>query len=346
MSDPIITAVVLTYRRPAMLRRAIISVLNQTFADFRVCVYDDASGDDTAAVVQEFQRKDSRVEYICHTTNIGMTRTFVDGADHVKTPFFSFLPDDDIMLPHFFEAALAGFKRHPEAAMSILATISMTAGGLVFPANILRWPQGLLTPPSGMLSTLHHGNPGLQAMLIRTEVWRDFGGFDVATFPIEEVDFDLRVASRLPIVVSREPGAIQVVHPGSFTVKTVGPEWIWPIPRVISKLRKMNLPVPAMEVATQSLTGWMRRDLVMRGGFSSISDGQWANAERAAELLEQEFGRERIARIIRGAISICQSVPGARKLFRAPVALRAWWKILRNPSLQWRFRSYAKLLQA
>jgi glycosyltransferase involved in cell wall biosynthesis len=328
-----------------MLRRAIASVLNQTFADFRVCVYDDASGDETAAVVEEFRRKDSRVEYICHSTNIGMTRTFVDGANHVKTPFFSFLPDDDIMLPGFFEAALAGFRCYPEAAISILATISMTAAGRVFPANILRWPEGLLVPPCGMLSTLHHGNPGLQAMLIRTDVWRDFGGFDEATFPIEEVDFDLRVGSSLPIVVSRQPGAIQVVHSDSFTVKTVGPEWIWPIPRIINKLNSMSLPLPVMELATEKLTQWMKRDLVMRGGFRSISDGQWANVEKAAELLEQEFGRARIARLIRGAASICQSVPGIRKLFRVPLTLRTWVKTLRSPSLQWRFRSYAKFLE-
>ena len=346
MSEPVITAVVLTYRRPAMLRRAITSVLNQTFADFRVCVYDDASGDETAAVVEEFQRKDSRVEYVCHTSNVGMTATFVDGADHVKTPFFSFLPDDDIMLPNFFESALAGFHRYPEAALSILATISMSPSGFVFPANILHWPEGLLMPPKGMLATLHHGNPGLQAMLIRSDVWRDFGGFDDTTFPIEEVDFDLRVASRLPIVVSQQPGAIQVVHPGSFTVKTVGPEWIWPIPRVINKLRKMNLPVPVMELATQKLTAWMKGELVMRGGFRSISDGEWANAERAADLLEREFGRARIARAIRSATSICQSVPGARRLFRVPLDLRTWLKAVRNPSLQWRFRSYARFLQA
>jgi len=345
MPVPAITAVVVTYRRPTMLRRAIHSVLNQTYPHFRVCVYDDASGDETAEVVAEFKNKDSRVEYLCHRSNLGMTATFLDGADRVETPFFSFLPDDDVMLPNFFEFALAGFQKHPEAGISILSTISMTPSGFVFPANVLRWPEGLLMPPHGALCTLRYGNPGLQAMLIRKDAWQEVGGFDKMTVPIEEVDFDLRVAARMPIVVSRRCGAIQVMHPGSFTVRTVGPEWIWPIPRIIKKLKDMNLTAAATAEATEHLTRWMRRDLVMRGGFRSISDGEWANATKAADLLEQEFGRVQVARLIRAAASISQRLPGARKLFRAPLALRAGVRAARSVSLQWRFRSYSKFLQ-
>ena len=345
MSEPSITAVVVTYRRPAMLRRAIHSVLSQTFPHFRVCVYDDASGDETAEVVEEFRRKDSRVEYVCHGSNLGMTDTFVNGANHVETAFFSFLPDDDIMLPNFFEFALAGFQRHPEAGMSILSTISITPGGFVLPANVLRWPEGLLMPPSGMLCTLRHGNPGLQAMLIRKDAWQEVGGFDKTTTPIEEVDFDLRVAARLPIVVSRQPGAIQVMHPGSYSVMTVGPDWIWPIPRIIRKLKDMNLTTTVMAEAKELLTRWMKRDLVMRGGFRSISDGKWANARKAADLLDQELGSVHVAQLIRTATRICQRVPGTRRLFRAPLALRAGVRAARTVSLQWRFRSYSRLLQ-
>lgn len=345
MAEPSITAVLVTYRRPAMLRRAIQSVLSQTFPNFRLCVYDDASGDETAEVVEEFRRKDSRVEYVRHANNVGMTGTFVNGANHVETVFFSFLPDDDIMLPNFFEFALAGFQRHPEAGMSILSTISITPAGFVFPANVLRWPEGLLMPPSGMLCTLRYGNPGLQAMLIRKDAWLEVGGFDKTTTPIEEVDFDLRVAARLPIVVSRQPGAIQVMHSGSYSVMTVGPDWIWPIPRIIRKLEDMNLSMGVMAEAKELLTRWMKRDLVMRGGFRSISDGKWANASKAADLLEQELGSMHVARLIRTAAHICQRIPGARKLFRAPLAFRAGVRAARTVNLQWRFRSYSRLLQ-
>src|ERR1700740_1601898 len=183
MLRPLITTVIPTYRRPSMVRRAIRSVLNQGFPDFRLCIYDNASGDETATVVEEFRRKDSRVEYVCRPRNVGAHANFVDGANRVETPFFSFLPDDDLMLPGFFKAALAGFRHHPEAAMSILPTIHVSPWGFVLDANVLRWPEGLLMPPNAMLSSLRHGNPGLPAMLIRREVWERFGGFDEMTEP-------------------------------------------------------------------------------------------------------------------------------------------------------------------
>lgn len=48
VTEPIITAVIPTYRRPRLLRRAIKSVLAQTYPHFQVCVYDNASGDETS----------------------------------------------------------------------------------------------------------------------------------------------------------------------------------------------------------------------------------------------------------------------------------------------------------
>jgi spore maturation protein CgeD len=51
---PTITTVLTTYRRPQFLRRAIQSVLNQTYSNFRLAVYDDASDEATKGVVCSF----------------------------------------------------------------------------------------------------------------------------------------------------------------------------------------------------------------------------------------------------------------------------------------------------
>lgn len=342
-SKPLITTVIPTYRRPLMLRRAIRSVLNQTFPDFRLCIYDNASGDETGAVVEEFRKKDSRVEYFCRPENIGMSMNFADGAKRVETPFFSFLPDDDLMLPHFFETALSGFQRHPEAALSILPTLCMSPRGRILLVTNLQWPEGLLLPPGGMLSTLRYGNPGLQAMLIRADVWKKINGFDEDTVPIEELDFDLHVMAHRPVFVSRQPGAIQVMHGGSFTMNA-GLEWVWTIPRIIAKVQNMDLPPSVKHEATERLSKWLKRGLVMRGGFRSISDGRWAEARKAADFLEQEFQLRRVAQMIRGTAVICRSLPGTRFFLRFPVALTAYLKAIRNLRLQWRLRGYAKLL--
>ena len=71
ITKPLITTIIPTYQRPKLLRRAIKSVLNQTFPHFQVCVYDNASGDETEAIVQEFIAKDSRIQYFRQEKNWG-----------------------------------------------------------------------------------------------------------------------------------------------------------------------------------------------------------------------------------------------------------------------------------
>ena len=348
-SRPLITTVVPTYRRPRLLRRAVASILAQTYPHFRVCVYDNASGDETAGVVEEFRREDSRVVYFPRPKNIGMSMNFMDGAARVETPFFSFLADDDLMLPHFLETALAGFQRYPEAALSILPTLCMSPGGLIILATNLQWREGLLLPPCGMLSTVQLGNPGLQAMLIRKAVWDEFGGFDEATYPGEEYDFDLRVMARLPVVVSKKPGAIQAVHGGAFTAAG-GLNCVWPsMPRIINKLaQNTDLQPASRQQAIEILENWMKRALFTRGVMKSISCGEWENAQRAADILVQECPQSRAARTIRWATAVCRRLPGRSFIVRALFALRALragGKIMRNLGLQWRFRSYSRFLR-
>ncbi len=56
MQGPQITTVIPTYRRPKLLRRAIESVLAQTYPHLKVTVFDNASGDETPEVVAELAR--------------------------------------------------------------------------------------------------------------------------------------------------------------------------------------------------------------------------------------------------------------------------------------------------
>jgi glycosyltransferase involved in cell wall biosynthesis len=344
MPKPFITTVIPTFRRPARLRCALQSVLSQTFPDFRVCVYDNASGDETAAVVKEFQARDSRVEYIGRPRNIGGFANFMDGAKRVTTPYFSFLSDDDVMLPRFFEVAIDGFRRHPEAGLSILATIRMSLRGFVFGAPILNWPEGLLPAPDGMLAILRYGNPDLAGLLIRRDVWEEASGFDVKIEPPSDLDFELRVSGRFPIVVSKEPGGILLVHGGSVTSQACL-DWVWPaLPRMASKLANdPRIPESARREASETITTWIKKLLLSRGLVGSISRGRWDDAGKAATLLAQEYKWARGAGIVRP--ELLKWLPGACWSGRTLIAAQRVLLVLRHLDLQWRYRRYSKMLR-
>jgi glycosyltransferase involved in cell wall biosynthesis len=342
---PSITAVIPTFQRPAQLRCALQSVLNQTFPDFRVCVYGDASGDETAAVVKEFQARDPRVEYIRRPQNIGWFANFMDGANRVTTPYFSFLSDDDVMLPRFFEVAIDGFRRHPEAGLSILTAIRMSLRGFVFGAPILDWPEGLLPAPAGMLAILRYGNPDLAGLLIRRDVWEPACGFDENIGIPSDLDFELRVSGRFPVVVSKEPGGILLVHGGSVTSEACL-DWVWPaLPRMASKLASdERIPESARREATEIITKRIKKNLLSRGLLGSISRERWDDAERAATLFIQQCKWAHGFKIIAPATKFLKRLPGARWSGRALLAAEDALRVLRHLNLQWRYRHYSKML--
>jgi glycosyltransferase involved in cell wall biosynthesis len=94
-----ITVIVPTFRRPALLERAVRSVLAQTHPDLVVAIYDNASGDGTREVCERLAKEDPRVRYHEHRENIGAGANFQYGLERVATPYFAFLSDDDALLP-------------------------------------------------------------------------------------------------------------------------------------------------------------------------------------------------------------------------------------------------------
>jgi glycosyltransferase involved in cell wall biosynthesis len=60
--NPKISVIIPTYNRANLLPRWIKSVLNQTYQDFELIVVDDGLTDSTRELVEEFQKKDSRIK--------------------------------------------------------------------------------------------------------------------------------------------------------------------------------------------------------------------------------------------------------------------------------------------
>lgn len=345
MTSPLITTVIPTYRRPQMLRRAIQSVLSQTFSDFSLCVYDNASGDETSDVVEWFQKRDSRVQYVRRPVNLGAYINFTEGADKVTTPYFSFLPDDDVLLPNFFADAVEGFRQHPQATISLLTTLHMSASGYLYGANILRWPEGLLVPPAAMVACMRYGNPGLPSMLVKHSAWRELGGWDQGTAPSDDLDFELRAAARYPFVVSRTPGAIQVMHEAATTAGG-GLNWVWPsIPRIIEKIRTdESIPADARDYVVQRLEWWLHRGLLTRGVLRSLIAGRSDEARRASDLMRCELGQERLSKLSSILITGCDHIIGLRAIVGAIVHTRVWLHDHAGLSEHLKFKHYASYL--
>ncbi|MBS0615255.1 MAG: glycosyltransferase family 2 protein [Verrucomicrobia bacterium] len=222
----LITTIIPTFRRPHMLRRAIQSVLSQTFPHFQVCVYDNASGDETAAFVSELAQQDPRVKYHCHPENIGAVANFQYGLSHVETPYFSFLSDDDYLLPKFFETLMEKLQQHPEAFFAVGAVMHVNEKGDVLHVHQPSDPKrSLWTPPEGLYEMVS-SNINWAGILFRKEVIEKIGKLD-PTLKIIDADYVLRAASQCPFAASNVPCAVFTQHSASYS-SSAGLKLIWP----------------------------------------------------------------------------------------------------------------------
>ncbi|MBY0280559.1 MAG: glycosyltransferase [Alphaproteobacteria bacterium] len=93
----LISVILPTYNRAADLKKAIDSVLIQTYPYFELIVVDDGSSDGTSKVIDEI--KDKRVSFIKHETNKGAAAGRNTGINASKGDYIAFLDSDDTWYP-------------------------------------------------------------------------------------------------------------------------------------------------------------------------------------------------------------------------------------------------------
>lgn len=345
-SKPLITTVIPTYRRPGLLRRAVMSVLAQTYPHFQVCVYDNASGDETENVVRDLAAADSRVKYFCHPQNIGAIRNFAFGMGRVQTAFFSLLSDDDVLLPEFFEKALAGFEKHPAAVFSALATIHADGDGHVTSVPLLAWEDGIYLPPQGLLMMLERQHPEWTAILFRREVLESVGTLDLETGAPSDFDYELRIAARWPIAISREPGAIWISHHGSISsAARVETAWIaWQKVAANIAAQETIPPNVRLQARRQLLRNFRKRFLAL-DGLAYVIKQDWVQAEHAARILRDGYHQRSKAWLLQLTSRAAQRFPFLLGLLKALNSARKSVRAIVSPRVDPDYARYAALLK-
>jgi glycosyltransferase involved in cell wall biosynthesis len=97
-SKPLVSIMMTSYNCAGLIGDAIKSVLAQSYPHWELIILDDASTDDTATVVSDFARSDSRILYSPTPQNLGITKNRNRGFDIVKGKYIAILDSDDFWL--------------------------------------------------------------------------------------------------------------------------------------------------------------------------------------------------------------------------------------------------------
>jgi teichuronic acid biosynthesis glycosyltransferase TuaG len=113
--SPLVSVIMATFNRAALIGAAIQSIVDQTLTDWELIVVDDGSKDSTPDVMQRWVAADSRIRYIPldHVGRIAIvSNTALDAA---RGHYVAVLDDDDAWTdPRKLEKQVHYLEQHPE----------------------------------------------------------------------------------------------------------------------------------------------------------------------------------------------------------------------------------------
>jgi glycosyltransferase involved in cell wall biosynthesis len=194
--QPIVSVIVPTYNRGNYLKKAISSVLSQTFKDFEIIVINNYSTDNTLEVINQF--KDSRIKVINFKNEGIIAKSRNQGICQSTGKYIAFLDDDDLWISDKLQVQVKYLEENPICGMVY---------SNVFKIDENDGKHGLLLIPKQLkngriFSYLVHENIiPILSVLMKREVVQQIGLFneDVAIKAAEDYEYWLRISLHFDI---------------------------------------------------------------------------------------------------------------------------------------------------
>jgi GT2 family glycosyltransferase/glycosyltransferase involved in cell wall biosynthesis len=195
----VVSVVVVNFRGASETVECLRSLaeLNWPRDRLEVIVVDNASGDSS---VERIRAAAPSAEVFASTTNLGFAGGCNAGADRATGEYLALLNNDARPHPDWIAAAVAAFEHQPSVAAVASRVLdwegrtvdfvdaSMTWFGMGYKREVGRPDPGPDDEPRDVLFATG------SAMFVRTEVWREVGGFDDRYFMFyEDVDLGWRL---------------------------------------------------------------------------------------------------------------------------------------------------------
>jgi len=95
IKKPLVSVIIPTCNGAKYIKRALKSVLNQTYRDIEMVIIEDGSRDETPQIISQFAQRDPRIVILTNEANIGFVKSLNKGIKEAKGKYISRIDDDD-----------------------------------------------------------------------------------------------------------------------------------------------------------------------------------------------------------------------------------------------------------
>ena len=202
--EPLVSVIIPTYNRAAVISRTIENIFAQTYPNVEVIIVDDGSTDDTQAQLRRFG---DRIRLITQA-NAGPAIARNRGAEAARGSIIAFQDSDDLWKATKLARQVTLLARYKTAPCCLCNTLMQTVDGkdwtsfdesLIHPQHV----EGLwLNVPEVLATRFVLFN---QSAAVRREAFEKVGGFREDLKYLEDYDLPLRLSLEGPWTFIREP---------------------------------------------------------------------------------------------------------------------------------------------
>lgn len=203
MND-LISCIITTYNRKSTIKRAIDSVLNQTYKNIELIIVDDASTDGTLEYVEQLYDDDERIVYILNDNNTGVSEARNIGINAAKGNWIAINDSDDEWLPQKLEKQAALIDDNdPEIGLIYCQWKVFFQDGRSFEFPTKDTPDWFKSGKI-FLFLLHSTLVSTQTLLFRKDYFYEVGGFDKTVKAAVDWEFCTRLAYKYKLILCDE----------------------------------------------------------------------------------------------------------------------------------------------
>lgn len=191
--DKLVSVLMTAYNREKYIAEAIESVLASTYTNFELIIVDDCSTDKTVEIARSYEAKDERVKVYVNEKNLGDYPNRNRAASYARGKYIKYVDSDDVLSSDGLEIMVSEMDCYPDAGIGIIANDS--------DKNYLS--KKLFSPTEAYRLYFYKNcllNKGPSGVIIRTDIFREYGGFSNDQF-ISDTDLWLRMSARFSVLL-------------------------------------------------------------------------------------------------------------------------------------------------
>jgi glycosyltransferase involved in cell wall biosynthesis len=209
---PKISVVIPTYNNAALLGETLQGVAAQSFKDFELIVVDDGSTDESAAVVNAYNRG---VRYV-RQENAGPAAARNSGVSLARGEFIAFCDHDDVWNQDHLQTMIRCFEQHPAAALCFgdaeYFGVNVAAGARHIDPKILTSMIGRRVPLRRLWQCWI---ASMSVVTVRKSVFESLGGLNSQIRALDDLHFYLRLGTYYEVRCTDYVSCRKRISPGN-----------------------------------------------------------------------------------------------------------------------------------